>query len=297
MSCCCTIANGRFSFSKCSLILCNLIFSILGAILLVASLYVRFSSDWQALFESPAGGFSMLYFLMGLGAAILLISMLGLRGAIKESKFMLCIYVTVIFAALVAQVFVAAVLYEFNTTVADQLSEKSGISSNTITGFRGDVLSRIGNATTNIYTQGACQTTEDTLTSLEIECNVSNTAWFEKFVNTQCTPGRGSWNADELRKCQARDNGKGSAAAVTTWCKCTQAIGSELHKYAKPLTIVAFAVAGIELLLLLAASYMVCCYNKRQAAAERLDQEQSQGYVAHHQANQPQVGKQGINMV
>lgn len=294
---CCTIANGRFSFSKCSLVLCNLIFSILGAILLVASLYVRFSSDWQALFESPTGGFSTLYFLMGLGGVILLISMLGLRGAIKESKFMLCAYVTVIFAALAAQLFVAAVLYEFNTTVSDQMSVKTGISSDTLTGFRGDVLSRIGNATTNIYTQGKCQTTEGSLTTLEIQCNASNTAWFEKFVNTQCTRGRDSWNADELQKCQARDNGKSSAAAVATWCKCTQAISSELHKYAKPLTIVAFAVAGIELLLLLAASYMVCCYDKRKAEAERFDQEQSQGYMAHQQANQPQVGRQGINMV
>jgi len=294
---CCTIANGRFSFSKCSLVLCNLLFSITGAVLLVASLYVRLNSNWQALFQSPDGGFSTLYFLMGLGAAILVISILGLRGAMKESKKMLCAYLVVVFVALAAQIFVATVLYRFNDTVADQMSIKTGIGAQEISGFRGDVMKQIGNATVNIYTQGGCATKSNSATSLTIQCNASNTGWFETFVNERCTPKSGSWNADDLQKCQAIDNDQNSADGVATWCKCQQAISSELHKYAKPLTIVAFAVAGTELILLLSASYMVCCYNKRKAEAERMDQEQAQGYMAHQQANQPQVGQQGINMV
>lgn len=291
---CCTLANNRFSFSKCSLVLCNLIFSLVGAILLAASLYVRFDTHWSALFNSPTSGFSTLYLLMGVGGVILFLSVLGARAAVKESKFLLCLYLIVVLGALCAQIFAATVLYQLNDTVSTQLTSKTGISAAELTGFQADVLQKIGNSTVNFYEQGKCTTITDSTSSLTIKCNTSNTGWFEKFVNTQCKPEGASWDSADLQQCTAAgvSDGANNVGGVAVWCKCMQAVSAEVQRYSKPLMIVAFVVAGIELLLVCAASYMICCYNKRKAEEERLTEEAQRGYMA-----QPKVTQQGINMV
>jgi len=212
--------------------------------------------------------------------------MFGMCGAMKESKCLLSMYLLVVFVALCLQMFVATVLYRFNDTVADQMTSKTGISATDISGYRGQFIRHIGNATVNIYGQGKCTNTNNSDTTLKIKCDGSNTAWFQNFVNTKCVANDGSWNSTILAQCEEMDK-VNPAPAVAAWCKCTQAITAEIHTYAKPLTNVAFAAAGIEFVLLLASSYMVCCYNKRQAEAQKSDQELAKA----------QADEQGINMV
>jgi hypothetical protein len=229
---------------------------------------------------------------MGVGGAIFLLSALGTCGAVKESKFMLCIYLTVVLCALCAQFFAVTVLYQLNDTVSDQLASKTGISASKLTGFQADVLQKIGNTTVNFYERGKCSVTDSSVSSLTIQCNSSNTGWFENFVNQQCKPEGGKWDSTDLQQCKEAAGGSNDGDAVAVWCKCTQAVSAEVQRYSRPLMIVAFVMAGIELVLMCAASYMVCCYDKRKAEAERLTEEAHRGYMA-----QPKVTQQGINMV
>merc|ERR1719446_1232241 len=158
---CCSLANGKFSFSKCSLVLCNLVFSLVGAVLLALSLFVRLDSDWQTLFDTPNGGFSMLYYCMALGSGILILSILGMRAALRESKCLLSLYLLVVLLALVAQAFIATVLFQFNDTVTAVAEDKTGISYDDLTSVQRDVLQKIGDSTSSIYVNGDCTTLQE----------------------------------------------------------------------------------------------------------------------------------------
>jgi len=290
---CFKLANGKCSLFKCSLVLVNLIFSLLGLVLLAGSLYVRFDSDWYALLKS--NDFSVVYFMMGLGASITILSLVGMRGALKESKCLLCSYLVVVLLALVAQVFVASVLFRFNETVADVASQKTGITAADLTSFQANVVNQIGDSTISIYSNGKCATSTNTATTLTIVCTGSNSAWFQDFVNAKCTPASGNWATDKLAACKAT-KATADPSAVEVWCKCNQSISAELKRYSKPMLVTALVAAAVEVLLLLSAIYMVCCYNKRHAERENRMQERDQGYRA-HQVSKPAVGNQSINMV
>jgi len=233
--------------------------------------------------------------MIGLGATILLVSSIGMRAAMKESKPLLCIYLVVVLAALTAQLFVATLTFQFNSTVSDAAEKKTGISSTDLEGFQRSIMKQLGDSTANIYTNGNCSTTTDTDTELEIKCSAKNSVWFETFVNERCVPVLGSWDSASLESCEELNKGTKSDASVAVWCKCEVAVSSELQKYSKPLTVAAIAMAVVETFLFLSASYMVCCYNKRRAQEERLLAEQSDSYRA--AVENPTVANDGINMV
>ena len=140
--------------ARCFLVVSNVIFSLLGVVLLAASVHVKISTEWQALFESPSGSFSTVYFIMGLGAAILGCSLFGVCGAMKENKRLLCIYLLLVLTAVSLQMFVAIVLYRFDDAVADQMSSKTGITASDISGYKNQFVQHIGNATCHIYENG-----------------------------------------------------------------------------------------------------------------------------------------------
>lgn len=293
---CCTLANGRCSVAKALLTVVNFVFVLMGSALLAVSLYVRFDSDWSTLFDTPEYGYSIVYFLMGLGVAILALSMIGLRAACKESKCLLWMYLLIILGVLAAQVFIATALFNFNSVVAD--SSLANTTRTQWTTLETNVLDRLESTVEGIFTNGNCLhvNAANQTTPFVIACTGSNTGWFQTFVNDKCAIRMTNEDAPTecLRAKMEQTDGQ------ITWCYCQGAITNELHTYTKPLTAAAIAVAAVELFLFLAACYMACCYDKLKAEEEKRQKEQQRGYQAHsHNGDaQPQaVGCGGINMV
>lgn len=301
---CCALANGRCSIAKTLLTVTNFFFVLMGGVLLGLSLYVRLNSEWSSLFDTPEYGYSIVYFLMGLGVSVLFLSVIGLRAACKESKCLLWVYLVIILGVLVAQIFVATAIFNFNSVVAD-----SSLATTTRlewSSLETKVMDRLETTVEGIFTNGQCSHVNafDPLASFAITCTTPNTGWFETFVNDKCARTNGDVPPD-IQDClhqaeqRATTDEEGVTDAQLAWCYCQDAVTNELHVYTKPLTAAAIAIAGVELLLFLAACYMACCYDKLQAEEEKRQKEQQQGYQAHSRNGnmQPHVGQKGINMV
>merc|ERR1712070_1161471 len=221
-----------------------------------------------------------------LGSGILILSILGMRAALRESKCLLSLYLLVVLLALVAQAFIATVLFQFNDTVTAVAEDKTGISYDDLTSVQRDVLQKIGDSTSSIYVNGDCTTLQEA--PLKIECSASNAGWFQKFVNEKCT-------AQALPECLTSNAGRNTLASVRIWCRCQNAVSAQLKTYSKPLTIAAIALAVVELLLVLSAFYLLCCYNRRHAEEEKRRQEVDHGYRPH---NRPIArGSQPVGLV
>lgn len=286
--------------TKALVVFCNFIFSLVGAVILGSALYVRFDSNWSSLLKSPTYGLSVVDYFAILGAVILALALLGLVGAARESRCLLVPYLTVVTISLVLQLIGVAIISNFNRAFTHTIDGQVNMTS-----VQQEIMARVQDQTMSIWSNGGCKVDLKALPKIA-KCEDSNAQWMADFVNEKCVPDSAAAgdtptelafkavasgvNVQQVLACTGSTNSLeilsgGTNQDMLIYCACQQQISEELRSVSQPVYVTMAVIAGVEVLLLLCASYLACVLHRKKHTKPLL-----------HHAN-PVVGHQGINMV
>lgn len=262
---------------KSLLVVCNLVFALVGTALLAIALYVRLDTHWSNLFLSPTYGFHVVYFFVGLGASIMLLSLMGMVGAVRESKPLLVPYLLVVFVALVLQVVGATTWFNFNSAFTRTIN---GEAPSSMSDIQREVMEHVEDQTMAIWNNGGCTIDLSNLLT-PASCADKRVNFLADLVNERCVPdgvvdgdtlstvfakavtGAVDLDLQQVSACVGSDPTKANHARIM-YCACQKEISKELSAIAQPVAISMTVIAGVELLLFVCACVLICRRRRRR---------------------------------
>ncbi|XP_010225967.1 PREDICTED: tetraspanin-1 [Tinamus guttatus] len=231
---------GFFTFIKVMMILFNLTIFLGGAVLLGVGIWVVVDEDsflkiFGAISTSLLQVVNVSYFLIVIGAILLIIGFLGCCGAQKESKCLLMLFFTVVLIIFIAEVAAAVVALVYTglaetlltATVAPLLKDKFG---------KDESLTQIWNVTMN----------ELHCCGLNNYTDLTESPWLQKYKSypAPCCSGKQPCNE--------------TLAEESDVPGCFQQLLTEIRKNAGVVGGVAAGIAVLELASMSVAMYLYC---------------------------------------
>lgn len=263
------------SISVAILATTNLVFFLLG-IALTATAGYMYASDLSTFFFK-----GLIQVILISGVTVLIMSFLGLVGALTQKKRYLCPYTLFVLVCVVLQCvgFGLSVNFSHGLHGAEQLQFNS-TKYNTATTAAMDWIER---NFVHIYEQAQCVRNEQTIHSdATLTCTAADSRWFQNFVNKNC----GFSMCDH--------SGTAPSAAEVTFCECQSVLTDKLSVYGITSACIALSLIAAEILLLVFVACVYCIGRRkaRQQAPNNLDaalhqQPQQQYFYVQHQSVPP----------
>lgn len=186
------------------------------------------------------------------GAALLVVSIFGCCGAMKDKRRFLCPYATIVFALLVVEAIGAGLIFDHNALL--QQAEKADFNPAALDDAQKVILKTIQDSCDELYDE--CDASGSVVDGGELKCTEKDYQWFADFYNKDCT----TTTPKELQVCfnqTSSDPAKVTGAEVV-YCKCRTTIVTDYNKYNQKLAYLGIIIAGSQALLVIFSIFLMC---------------------------------------
>ncbi|OQR83212.1 hypothetical protein ACHHYP_14951 [Achlya hypogyna] len=261
------------SFSRLVLIFTNVLFLVLGGVLIIIGGYMMHVPDLNAF---SADGISSA--VMACGVLIVLIALLGCCGAHWESKVFLCPYATLVTVSVVAQLALAGLMLHVHHSLASLSTADYAHQTAKLSQDDQVILGGLHTIFKEAY--AACQPEINMTASLAagpvvLHClgNDTSYAWFADFAATRCSihkqdlqpnstflqcSGESTWSKDKPLTEQA------------VFCSCEAKLIAWMDEQSELIGTIVGVIAGFEIALVLLSFYLVCTQRRRHRGYQEI---------------------------
>jgi hypothetical protein len=258
------------SVSVAILAITNAVFLLLGLALTTTAGYM-YASDLSVFFFK-----GLVEVVLASGLTVLIMSLLGLFGALTQRKRYLCPYTLFVVVCVILQCVGFGLSVNFSHSLRG--AEKLQFNSTKYNSATSAVMDWIETNFEHAYEQAQCVRNDD---SKLLTCTAADSLWFQKFVNNNCM-------SQELVDCTA------PSAAEATFCECQSVLADKLSVYGITSACIVLSLIAAEVLLLVFVACVYCMGRRRQARqqAPNLDaplhqQPQQQYFYVQHTSVPP----------
>ncbi|KDO25647.1 hypothetical protein SPRG_08946 [Saprolegnia parasitica CBS 223.65] len=293
------------SFSRLVLIFTNVLFLVLGGVLIVIGGYMMHVPDLNAF---SADGISSA--VMACGVLIVLIALLGCCGAHWESKVFLCPYATLVTVSVVAQLALAGLMLHVHHSLV-HISQASYANQSALLSEDDQII--LGSLH-SIFNEAydACQPQVDLIKSLQVgsvvlQCMGADPSyqWFAPFAANRCSIRKQDLLPNSTFRQCAKDMADGASATQLTkealFCSCEANLVAWMDEQSELIGTIVGVIAGFEVALVLLSFYLVCTQRRRHRGYQEIRMPLRPQFNAHPYNNlrmnpannpyQPQAGR------
>jgi hypothetical protein len=266
----------KIKLSKRILLGSNMIFFLLGLIMMVGAATVASSGSWSAFLKQGFLDVMLIY-----AASVIFVSLLGLVGTWRDLKGLLCPYLLAVVVILIMQIVGVSLIYSFDGSLT--AAEKGGFDQKSYSSTEKSVLGYMHSQVEQVLNAAECSI-DETSTALRVDCPGSSTNWFKDFVNDKCSssePTDFPW-AVSPEDCMLE---YGADEPSEVFCNCRYALVDKIHNMTGPLKSLALSVLLVELLVIFLSSYIMCTRKQRKL----LESEASKRTLALAEENKKEV--------
>ncbi|OQS07170.1 hypothetical protein THRCLA_00822 [Thraustotheca clavata] len=261
------------SVSRLVLIFTNVLFLVLGSVLIIIGGYMMHVPDLNA-FSSDGISSAV----MACGVLIVLLALLGCCGAHWESKVFLCPYATLVTVSVLAQLALAGLMLHFHHSLKNISLENYGGEADGLSKDDQAILDGLQNIFNEVY--AACQPQIDleatfSAGSVVLACTGSDPSyhWFASFAANRCSIQKADLEANSpFLKCAKVMNWTASTglSKQALFCSCEAKLVTWIDEQSELIGTIVGAIAGFEIVLVLLSFYLMCTQTRRHRGYQEI---------------------------
>lgn len=255
-------ANSWRSLSRGILVFTNVLFLLLGSVLIVLGGYMLSLPD---LSEFTDGGIAGAIIMCG--ALILMIALLGCCGAQWDSKVFLFPYATLVIVSVIAQIALAGFMYHVHGTLVTASEHNFDLSL--LPANDRNILKWINHRFEDAYNK--CGLAIDVDLSLQgsaisATCSNSRFEWFANFVESKCRIGSADLQvgSDFLKCAGATFSLSDEITEHAMLCACEARMITWVNDQSMLIAVFVFTIAFFEIVLVGLSCYVMCTRRRRR---------------------------------
>ncbi|KAF0720602.1 Aste57867_195 [Aphanomyces stellatus] len=278
------------NFSRLVLIFTNVLFLVLGGLLIMIGGYMISAPDLNE-FTSA----SISWAIIASGVLIIVVAALGCCGAHWESKVFLCPYATLVTVSIMSQLALAGFMLQLHKSLVKLSELDYNMQHQNLTAEDTGILRDVQRVFEHAY--AACEPQVDLSASvstgaLAVQCLSDNDGykWFAEFVSQRCTISEADLLPNSpFQKCA----GEAIVANVTIlaeqalFCACETKLVSWMDKQSEMIGVVVAAIGGFEIALVFLSCYLMCTQRRRHRGYQEIRMPLKVQYNAYNSISHP----------
>jgi len=208
------------------------------------AMWIQWGTDWGSLFGNH-DQLSLMGLFMVIGFLLICLGFLGLYGTLNNGRRSLKLYLLIVILTWVFQIVCTILIHNVSNGLMNVIKE--GFNTALYTRYESELMLHIEQTTDDFFYESAC-----TFSSSPTTVKCKKAIWFQDFVSSSCPLG-------DISTC--------SLSAINCYCQST--IANKIVTYAKSVYVFIAVITGVEFIVVI-ATFIACCYDRKAATAARL---------------------------
>ncbi|ETW03896.1 hypothetical protein H310_04321 [Aphanomyces invadans] len=261
------------NFSRLVLIFTNVLFLVLGGLLIMIGGYMMSSPDLNEFTSDTISGA-----IIASGFLIVLVAALGCCGAHWESKVFLCPYATLVTVSIMSQLALAAFMLQLHKSLIKLSNLDYNVQHELLTTEDTTVLTELHNVFKHAYS--SCAPEVDLTKTFETGAMVARCMgedasynWFADFVSQRCMITAADLMPNSpFQKCagEAIVQNVTILAEQALFCSCETKLVTWMDKQSEMIGVVVAAIGGFEIALVFLSCYLMCTQRRRSKGYQEI---------------------------